>query len=287
MFHNRSLSTVYLLLFILCAGLLSACSIITPADIEDEPAVQVPVRFLLSFDDGPSIRTDIFGRNPTEYILQQIENNPVQNDIKAIFFVQTRNSNGGGTEQGKALLRKEHQQGHLLGLHSASPRGHVAHTDMSASELDQSLKDGIQDIQRITGYQTVFVRPPSWYYDQDTYAIYKKNNLNMILTDISARDGVIHVFKISFRRRSHINNELYKIRRQIINRQLPIVDGVVPVLVTFHDPNTFTAGHMTEYLSILTEEAANVLLPVSDKPFYDQTNALREALLHKAFISEF
>lgn len=256
----------------------------TPADLEGEPEVDVPVRFLLSFDDGPSIHTDMHGRNPTKYILQQLKSNPVQNNIKAIFFVQTRNANGGGTERGKALLRETHRQGHLLGLHSASPDGHVEHVDMTPDELDQSLKNGIQDIRNITGYETVFVRPPDWKYDENSYSVYMRNNLNMMLTDISARDGVIHIFKISFRRRSHINHELYKVRRQIIGRQLPVVDGVIPILVTFHDPNTFTANHMTEYLSILIEESANVLLPVSDQPFYGETQALRKALLQKAYI---
>lgn len=277
------LPTLSRLSLITCLFILSACSVITPADLKDEPKVETPIRFLLSFDDGPSIQTDYDGRNPTNYILQQLKNNPVINDIKAIFFVQTRNSNGGGTEQGKALLHKEHRQGHLLGVHSASPHGHVSHVSFTKVELDKFLQDGINDIKEITGYRTTFVRPTSWKYNQHSIEVYKKNNLKMMLTDISANDGVIHVFNISFRRRSHINNKLYKVRKQILNNELPIVDGVIPVVITFHDPNTFTADHMTEYLNILIEEAKNVLLPVSDVPFYVQTKSLKKALHHKAY----
>lgn len=263
--------------------ILSGCTVITPADLKDEPQVETPIRFLLSFDDGPSIQTDYDGRNPTNYILQQLKNNPFIKDIKAIFFVQTRNSNGGGTEQGKALLRKEHNQGHLLGVHSASPDGHVSHVNLTTSELDKFLKDGVNDLKEITGYQANFVRPTNWKYNQHSIEAYKNNNLKMMLTDISANDGVIHIFNISFRRRSHINNRLYEIRQKIINNKMPIVDGVIPVVITFHDPNTFTADHMTEYLQILVEEAKNVLLPLSDKPFYVKTDELKKALHHKAY----
>ena len=271
------------LLLISCFILLNACSVIKPEDLKNEPTIQIPIRFLLSFDDGPSIQTDYDGRNPTNYILQQLKNNPIIKDIKAIFFVQTRNSNGGGTEQGKALLRKEHQQGHLLGLHSASPDGHVSHINLTTSELDKFLKDGINDLKEITGYQINFIRPTSWKYNQHSIEVYKNNNLKMMLTDISANDGVIHIFNVSFRRRSHINNKLYKVRKQILNNELPIVDGVIPVVITFHDPNMFTADHMTEYLHILIEEAKNVLLPVSGTPFYVQTDSLKKALHHKAY----
>ncbi|HKU47661.1 MAG TPA: polysaccharide deacetylase family protein, partial [Burkholderiales bacterium] len=53
---------------------LAAC-----AGVETPPA---PVRFLLTFDDGPA--------PSTAQVLQTLAANPVQPGIKAVFFVQTR-----------------------------------------------------------------------------------------------------------------------------------------------------------------------------------------------------
>ncbi|HEY6083840.1 MAG TPA: polysaccharide deacetylase family protein, partial [Nitrospira sp.] len=87
-------------------------------------------RFLLTFDDGPHACT------PS--VLKQLANNPLQQDIKAIFFVQTRNVNGAGSRFGRSLLHLEHEQGHVLGLHTAT-EAHVSHTSLSPTELDHSL----------------------------------------------------------------------------------------------------------------------------------------------------
>lgn len=96
-----------------------------------------PIRFLLTFDDGPSIAAS---DNPTLSVLEQLAINDVQPDIKAVFFVQTRNANGGGTARGKRILRGTHLAGHVLGLHSASPEGHLSHTGMPLEKLRESLR---------------------------------------------------------------------------------------------------------------------------------------------------
>ena len=98
------------------------------------------VRFLITFDDGPHANTGT--------ILSRLTKNSVQPDLKAIFFVQTRNSDGGASREGRALLHRTHLEGHVLGLHTGTPRGHVSHTGMSQSELDQSLRNGKEDISR-------------------------------------------------------------------------------------------------------------------------------------------
>lgn len=237
----------------------------------EEPApapLSVKIRFLLTFDDGPSIRAEA---NPTLSILEQLAVNDVQPGIKAIFFVQTRNANGGGTEAGKAIMRRTHDAGHVLGLHSASPRGHVGHTRMGSNELNQSLQDGIADIRNITGHDPEFVRPPFWAFTPQTQSLYAANRLNMLLSDVKANDGVIHLFNISFRRRSHIYSELSAVRAAIERNELEQAGCCVPVVVTFHDVNTFTASHFSEYLHILMEEAVKVGLLFADKPFYDAT----------------
>ena len=63
-----------------------------------------PIRFLLTFDDGPS-GSDF--ANPSAQVLDVLAHNSVQSGIKAIFFVQTRAYRSGATEIGKALLQRE------------------------------------------------------------------------------------------------------------------------------------------------------------------------------------
>lgn len=261
------------------AGILLLCGAVVPVlcflpgcrslllPDESVPApLPVKIRFLLTFDDGPSIRPE---KNPTLSILDQLAVNDIQPGIKAIFFVQTRNANGGGTEAGKAIMRRVHGAGHVLGLHSASPRGHVGHTRMSSDELNQSLQDGIADIRSITGHDPEFVRPPFWAFTALTKDLYAANRLNMLLSDVKANDGVIHLFNVSFRRRGHIYSELSVVRAAIERNELVRVGCCVPIVVTFHDVNTFTASHFSEYLHILMEEVLNAGLRPDDKPFYD------------------
>ena len=143
----------------------------------------------------------------------------------------------------------------MLALHSGSARGHVSHTGLSDTELDQSLRDGIADIETVTGDRPTLVRPPFWRFDVRTLAAYQTRGLLMLLTDINARDGKIYGWTISLRRRSHFAAGLAQVRRAIQDGRLQTIDGVVPVIVTFHDTNTFTASHMEEYLEILVDKA--------------------------------
>jgi peptidoglycan/xylan/chitin deacetylase (PgdA/CDA1 family) len=228
--------------------------------------VTTPVRFLLTFDDGPSTWEPY---NPTRAVLDQLQHNTVQPEVKAIFFVQTRDPRAGGGAAGQALLRRIHAEGHVLALHSGSARGHVSHTRLSDAELDQSLRDGIEDIEAVAGHRPTLVRPPFWRFDERTLMAYRVTGLLMLLTDINARDGKIYGWNISLRRRSHFEAGLAQVRRAIQESRLQTIDGVVPVVVTFHDTNTFTASHMQEYLEILVDKAQVVGLPLAHPPFYN------------------
>ena len=46
-----------------------------------------------------------------------------------------------------------------------------------------------------------------------------------------------------------------EVRERIARGELPVVDGVIPVVVTFHDLNRYTARHTREYLQILLDSA--------------------------------
>lgn len=234
-----------------------------------------PIRFLLSFDDGPSAS---LGDNPTRSILDDLADNPVQPGIKALFFVQTRALAGGGSEQGQALLRREQHEGHLLGFHTATP-GHANHRLMPPFELQRSLRDGVADLSAISGTVPRLVRPPFWNYDPRTFAAYQAHGLRLLLTDLSANDGKTWGINGSLRRRSSLRDQMTLIAEQIHAGALPVVDGVIPLVVTFHDLNPYTARHMQEYLQILLDVAKDVGLATANKPFYDQRAALERAAL--------
>ena len=226
----------------------------------------VPVRFLLTFDDGPSGAAE---GNPTASILDQLADNPIQPRVKALFFVQSRNPEGGASAIGRALLQRTHAEGHVLGLHSGSARGHIKHIHLSPAELDQSLHDGAEDLRAVSGAALEFIRPPNWAYDDAVLAAYRKYQLRMVLDDVRARDGKHWGFKWNPRLHSHIHAEMAWVAEQVRAGTLPVMDGTIPLIVTLHDLNTATAGNLLEYMQALMEGARAAGLQVAAKPFFD------------------
>ncbi len=229
------------------------------------------LRFVLTFDDGPHANT--------AHVLRQLARNPVQPDIKAIFFVQTRHPGGGGTPEGRSMLSIEQSEGHLLGLHTGTSR-HVSHTGMSSVDLDRSLRDGKEDLYGITGRFPLLVRPPYWLYSPSTLNSYGRHRLHMLLSDLKAFDGVNwgnHLF-----RRWNFRSQLAGLRTRFMRDGLPVMNHTIPIVVTFHDTNAYTAGHVSEYLGLLIEEAGRLGLPLHHKPFFDSTQDLSEVGLRRA-----
>lgn len=238
-----------------------------------------PVRFVLSFDDGPSGEPD---DNPTETILDALADNPTQQNIKAIFFVQTRIEGGGASDKGRALLAREQREGHVLALHSGTELGHRSHRGLDDAALAQSLRDGGADLAAVTGRAASLVRPPYWAYDERTLTAYAQHGLEMLLTDITANDGKTWGFKASPRRYIHMAGEMRKLLAKLRNGEFPLVEGVAPVVVTFHDTNSYTAEHMREYIAMLVDEARAQGLALAPRPFYDEASALERAALMRA-----
>jgi peptidoglycan/xylan/chitin deacetylase (PgdA/CDA1 family) len=260
---------------VLTITMLGACASVVPP--QPQPGVE-PIRFLLTFDDGPSASTT---DNPTTHILDTLADNPIQPGIKALFFIQTRSAAAGGSIQGQSLLRRQQHEGHLLGFHTATP-GHANHRFLSPEALEQSLTDGVADLTAISGAAPRLVRPPFWNYDKRTFAAYQAHGLRLLLTDLSANDGKTWGINGSLRRRSNLRDQLARAAQQISIGALPAVDGVIPVVVTFHDLNPYTARHMQEYLQILLDVAEDVGLATAKQPFYGQRDALQRAALRRA-----
>ncbi|WP_085707320.1 polysaccharide deacetylase family protein [Pseudomonas sp. B35(2017)] len=256
------------------AGCIAAPIEMTP-QTETRLKAQAPVRFLLTFDDGPSASSFW---NPTATVLDSLKTNPVQPDLKAVFFVQTRAPRAGNSDIGRSLMRREHAEGHVLGFHTATP-WHTNHRSLEPAELEEALTNGTADIAAITGGPPVLLRPPFWNYDKRTFAAYRRHGLSVLLTDLSANDGKIWGFNASPRRRANMLRQLSEVRERIALGELPTVDGVIPVVVTFHDLNRYTARHAREYLQILLDSAAATGVRLADKPFYDDHAALEKAAL--------
>ncbi|MCF5670177.1 polysaccharide deacetylase family protein, partial [Pseudomonas syringae] len=196
----------------------------------------------------------------------------------AVFFVQTGAAGAGNSDQGRAIMQREHEEGHLLGFHSATPH-HTNHRSLTDDELEQSLSKGCAIMASITGAPTVLLRPPFWNYDKRTFSAYQRHGLHVLLTDLSANDGKIWGYNFSLRRRSNMVSQLSQVRERIAAGELPAVDGVIPVVVTFHDLNRYTARHAREYLQILVDSANQTGVRLADKPFYDDSAQLQRAAL--------
>lgn len=257
----------------LSVALLAAVSCRSPAPGPDNTAGGPEVRFLLTFDDGPSVGD---GYNPTLAIVHQLANNDLQPGIRAIFFVQTGHPKGGGSPRGHEIMRCIHEQGHLLGIHSTSPAGHVAHTALPTDVLMDQLHHAQGLIRRITGSSPQFVRPPFGACDSRTRTVYASLGLDVLMADVRARDGLIYGYRASLWRRAHMRAALQALR------QTASPDATTAVIVNFHDVNPYTARHMTEYLHIVVEEARRAGFAVPERPFYDDPGDIaRVASAHR------
>lgn len=260
--------------FLLLNCLLLVVLLIASEQTHAEPAL-APIRFLLTFDDGPS---GAVRNNATKRVLDVLDQNGTQPDIKAIFFIQTRAIGGGGTNAGQLLLQREHADGHLLAFHTSTPR-HANHRFLSPEEFELSLQNGIDDLVQVSGVKPRLVRPPFWSYDARTLEAYHHYGLQMLLTDLSANDGVIYGVNWSWHKHSNLLKQLRLSRARWVDGALPVVDGVTPIVVTFHDVNSYTSRHLAEYLQILLQVARELDFPVATKPFYDNREKLEQAAL--------
>ncbi|MBV4478889.1 polysaccharide deacetylase family protein [Pseudomonas khavaziana] len=262
------------LLTLSLTGCIGAPVALTP-QTEQRLKAQAPIRFLLTFDDGPSASGY---NNPSRSVIADLAHNPVLPGIKAVFFLQTEAARSGGSSRGRKTMEREHAAGHILAFHTATAL-HTNHRWLNDAELERTLTEGAADIASITGTSPVLVRPPFWNYDKRTFAAYQRHGLQVLLTDLSANDGKIWGFNGSPRRRANLYRQLSLVRERIALGELPTVDGVIPVVMTFHDINRYTARHMQEYLQILMDSAHINGLNTAVEPFYTDTTQLQRAAL--------
>jgi hypothetical protein len=63
------------------------------------------------------------------------------------------------------------------------------------------------------------------------------------------------------------------------------VEEEVPIVVTFHDVNSYTARNIEAYLKILLQVADELEMPVAKKPFYDSHSALENAAAARVVVT--
>ena len=269
-----AVASAVLALALSLSGCISAPIALTP-QTEQRLQNQAPIRFLLTFDDGPSASGY---NNPSRSVIADLANNPVLPGIKAVFFLQTEASRSGGSARGRKTMEREFAGGHVLAFHTATAF-HTNHRWLNDAELERTVSQGATDIASITGTPPTLVRPPFWNYDRRTFAAYQRHGMQVLLTDLSANDGKIWGFNASPRRRANLIRQLSVVRERIALEELPTVDGVIPVVVTFHDINRYTARHMQEYLQILMDSARDNGLKTAAEPFYTDRTALERAAL--------
>jgi peptidoglycan/xylan/chitin deacetylase (PgdA/CDA1 family) len=269
-----ALACALLALALSLSGCIGAPIALTP-QTEQRLQSMAPIRFLLTFDDGPSASGY---NNPSRTVINDLAHNPVLPGIKAVFFLQTESSRSGGSSRGRKTMEREYAGGHVLAFHTAT-MFHTNHRWLNDTELESTLTQGAADIASITGRPPLLVRPPFWNYDRRTFAAYQRHGMHVLLTDLSANDGKIWGFNGSPRRRANLYRQLSVVRERIALGELPTVDGVIPVVVTFHDINRYTARHMQEYLQILLDSARINGVRTAAEPFYTDTAQLERAAL--------
>lgn len=125
-----------------------------------------PKKIALTFDDGPHSKN-------TPKLLDGLK----ARNVKATFFVIGQNA-----EQNPEILKRMHDEGHLIGNHSYS------HAQLSCIQKDKALEEITKTSQIIydaTGYTPKYIRPP---YGGLCDVIREEHDLTVIMWTIDPRD---------------------------------------------------------------------------------------------------
>jgi hypothetical protein len=99
----------------------------------------------------------------------------------------------------------------------------------------------------------------------------------MLLTDLSARDGSLVLFQEDPDRGGRLLDDLRCLRARVERETVPRVHGVVPVVVTFHDSNGYTARNLGRYLATLVRLARTAGFALTTPPFFDLADEVEAA----------
>jgi len=124
-------------------------------------------KIAFTFDDGPD-------PNYTPILLDLLK----KNKVKATFFVV-----GYKAEKHPELIKRMHQEGHLIGIHNYIHRSNWL---MSPWKVRKGLEDTAKIIEHFTGEKPIFYRPPWGMLNLLDFI--KKGKYKIILWSIMAQD---------------------------------------------------------------------------------------------------
>lgn len=140
----------------------------------------------LTFDDGPHAATLGNGTNLTEKVLDTMKAKSAHGG----FFIQTGVSFRGASTVGKELVKRMHDEGHDVGVHTGGTADHEDHTDANADgRLEKELLSGKEYIKTQTGVTPTYVRPPHGRHNADVDKVYDKVKLKNLMWDIDGDQG--------------------------------------------------------------------------------------------------
>lgn len=123
-------------------------------------------KIALTFDDGP---------HPvcTEQLLKGLRDR----NVKATFFLTGKN-----VDAYPEIVKEMYEDGHLIGNHTYN---HIQLTNGNTEEFKQELKDTSEAIKKVTGQDTMYVRPPYGAWKKE---FEKELNMFPILWSIDPKD---------------------------------------------------------------------------------------------------
>jgi hypothetical protein len=98
-----AIASAVLTLALSLSGCIGSPIALTP-ETEQRLQTQAPIRFLLTFDDGPSASGY---NNPSRSVIADLAQNPVLPQIKAVFFLQTEAARSGGSSRGRKTMERD------------------------------------------------------------------------------------------------------------------------------------------------------------------------------------
>jgi len=136
----------------------------------------VPGTAALTFDDGPY-----------EYI-QNISKSLTDVGAKGTFFFNGNNYRCIYAQESVERVQFAYGQGHQIGSHT------WAHKNLSAlstaAEVDSEMARTEQAIQRLTGAQVAFTRPPYGEYNDNVRQVAAKRNQKLVNWSFDSRDSI-------------------------------------------------------------------------------------------------
>ena len=86
---------------------------------------------------------------------------------------------------GIALVARMHAEGHTVGVHTGGTADHESHPKAEAAgRLEGELESGKAAIEKATGTEPTFVRPPFGDFNRAVTATYQRTGLTNLLWDI-------------------------------------------------------------------------------------------------------